>query len=127
MAKKVYKSLTGIQYTFPVKINDKIRWISFTGDQLEYVTSDKKIQDAIEDCRNFKEKLIGLSFTKGKCDEESPVFESTEFPDVTVLNDAVAVLRGEPYRVNHSKLKSKDAILAVARGLGVSFPNLSVE
>jgi len=127
MAKKTYRSLTGIQYTFPVKVNDnKVRWVSFTGDQLEFVTSNKQIQDAIEKNPRFTEKLIGVSLSEAKDEDKVPV-EPKEFPEVEFLNDAVAVLRGDPYRIHYSKLKSKDSIMAVAKELGVSFPNLPNE
>jgi len=127
MTKKTYRSLTGIQYTFPVKVNDKFSWISFSGDQLEYVTSNKQIQNAIESDTKFKEGLIGVASSESKSDEPKESVEPKEFPEVTVLNDAVAVLRGDPYRVHYSKLKSREAVMAIAKELGVSFPNLPNE
>jgi len=127
MAKKTYISLTGITYTFPVKVENKVHWVSFSGDQIDFTTSNKQIQDAIEKDPNFTEGRIGIFSYDKKSDETKPEIDLKEFPDVTDLNEAVAVLRGEPYKVHHSKLKSKDAVLTVAKELGVSFPNLLLE
>jgi len=126
MPKKTYTSLTGIIYTFPVKVDEKICWVSLSGDQLDYKTTNKKIQDEIENHRYFKDGLIGI-FTDDK--KESGINQSVdqrEFPEVTDLNDAVSTLKSE-YKVHYSKLKSKEAVLAIAKELGVVFPNLPTD
>ena len=127
MFKKTYISLTDIGYTFPIKINEKTKWISFGGDQIEFSTSDKSVQEEIEKHPKFLSGEIGIFSSERKSDEKEPVKEPKEFNDVTDLNDAVAVLTGEPYKVKATKLKSKEAVLRVAEELGVSFPNLTVE
>ena len=128
MSKKTYKSLTGIGYTFPVKVNDKVCWISVSGEQFEYSTSNKQVQEAIENTGYFLDKKIGIASSEAKREDEnlsgiSPV----EYPEVTDLNDAVSVLKREPYRVHHSKLKDKDSVLKIAEELGASFPNLKFD
>ena len=126
MARKTYKSLTGILYTFPVKTKDRVHWVSLSGDQGDYATSSKEVQAAIENHPLFLNKKIGADSLKEEKGEK-PAVDPQEFPEVTDLNEAVAVLKGEPYRVHHAKLKSKNAVLAIAQEFGVLFPNLSLE
>lgn len=45
------------------------------------------------------------------------------FPDVTNAQQAKDVLRGEPYKVEHQKLRGPEQIRKVAESLGVQFPN----
>ncbi|MFT3994401.1 MAG: hypothetical protein QM660_08840 [Dysgonomonas sp.] len=47
----------------------------------------------------------------------------TPYPDVTDINGAVALLKGEPYKVHHMKLQNPTAILEQAKLNNVSFPN----
>ena len=126
MAKKRYISLTGIQYTFPVEAGGKYVWISFKGNENEYSTSRKDVQEAIESFRKFKNGEIGL--VKEGVTENAPpaVLEAVEFPDVTTINDAVAVLKKAPYSVHHTKLKTPDDVINQARDRGVGFPNLAI-
>lgn len=49
-------------------------------------------------------------------------FKLTSFPEVTTINQAKEVLRGEPYNVHHMKLRTPDAIMAQAIEHSVSFP-----
>lgn len=49
-----------------------------------------------------------------------------EYPDVTSIVDAVAILKGE-YGVTASRLKSPASVLRVAAEKNVSFPNLKAE
>jgi len=126
MAKKTYKSLTGIGYTFPVDINSKTYWISISGEQLEYSTPNKQIQEAIEKTKYFSNKEIGIAFEDKKTEEKTVIVPS-EFPEVTDLNGVVAILKGEPYKVHHSKMKSKEDVLKIAQEFGVSFPNLVLD
>lgn len=133
MAKKKYVSLTGIQYTFPViitvKDKEKAIWISFKGNENDYVTANKDVQDAIEATEKFKNKEIGLS-GKQVAEEKETVFVSefdpAEFENVTDINGAVEVLNSEPYKVAKNKLKSPDNIKAAMETCNVSFPNLQL-
>lgn len=135
MAKKKYISLTGIQYTFPViikgKDKEKVVWISFKGNENDYVTANKDVQDAIEDTDKFKNKEIGISekqaADEGKNDEGTGSnFEPAEFENVTDINGAVEVLNGEPYKVAKNKLKTPDSIKSAMETYNVSFPNLQL-
>jgi len=125
MAKKTYISLTGITYTFPVKINEKVHWISFSGDQIDYSTSNSQIQEALENHPNFTDGKIGIFSSSKKDDETEQPIEPKEY-DAQDLNEAVSILKSV-YKVHHSKLKSKEAVFAVAKELGVSFPNLPLD
>lgn len=58
--------------------------------------------------------------------EEAPIETGTdakEYPEVTSIVDAVAILKGE-YGVTASRLKSEASVLRVAAEKNVSFPNL---
>jgi hypothetical protein len=135
MAKKKYISLTGVQYTFPVIIkvkgNDKAVWVSFKGNENDYVTANKDVQEAIEATGKFKNKEIGISEKQavddGKNDEGTGSdFEPVEFENVTDINGAVEVLNGEPYKVAKNKLKTPDSIKSAMETYKVSFPNLQL-
>jgi hypothetical protein len=135
MAKKTYISLTGVQYTFPVRIKtgerEEIVWISLRGDSNTYITSLKEVQEAIESCNKYRNGEIGLK--DGEPDEkenEKPAGGGNplkSFPDVTDINMAVEVLSAEPYRVDKRSLKTPSAILAKAKENNVEFPNLKLE
>ena len=127
MPKKRYVSLTGIEYTFPVKVKEKAVWVSFKGTENDFVTSDKGVQGAIEASENFKSGKIGLSGSKGEgVTPQNPgsTIETVEFPEVTDINGAAAVLKAEPYKIHHFKLKSPESIKEQSALVGVSFPNL---
>ena len=134
MAKKKYISLTGIQYTFPVVIKvkdkEKVIWISFKGNENDYVTANTDVQDAIEATDKFKNKEIGISEKQtddeGKDEGTGSDFEPAEFENVTDINGAVEVLNGEPYKVAKNKLKTPDSIKSAMETYNVSFPNLQL-
>lgn len=135
MAKKKYISLTGIQYTFPViiKVNDKDKpvWVSFKGNENDYVTANKDVQEAIEATDKFKNKEIGVSekqvADEGKNDEGSGHnFEPKEFENVNDINGAVGILNSEPYKVAKNKLKTPESIKLAMESCNVSFPNLEL-
>ena len=58
--------------------------------------------------------------------EEAPIetgSDAKEYPEVTSIVDAVAILKGE-YGVTASRLKTEASVLRVAAEKNVSFPNL---
>ena len=134
MAKKKYISLTGIQYTFPViikvKNKEKAVWISFKGNENDYVTGNEDVQDSIEATDKFKNKEIGIPekqvADEGMEEETGIEFEPAEFENVTDINGAVEVLNGEPYEVSKNKLKTPDSIKSAMETYNVSFPNLQL-
>ena len=53
--------------------------------------------------------------------------EPASYPEVTDINSAVEVLRGEPYNIAHQSLRTPEAIFKKAEEVGASFPNLPKE
>ncbi len=124
MVTKIYRSRTGVRYTFLVKKGENHVSVSFRGSTREYVTSDAELQNAIEGTKYFKEKkivVVELAESKGE-DKNSP----TDYNDVSDINGAVAILSGEPYNVSKAKLRTPDAVRKAAKENDVSFPNLIV-
>ena len=122
---KVYFSKDKAKIVFSFQIGNEVKTVMFTKFGGTYSTSDKEIQKAIENSFYFKTGKVFLNTNTS--DSESDTDDSDEikeFPDVIIINDAVAILTGE-YKVAKSKLKSKEAVFTVAKELGVSFPNLS--
>jgi len=126
---KVYFSKNKAKIVFAVKVGSETKNISFSNFGGSYSTFDEDVQKAIEDTFYFRTGLIYCSKNQKlntNQNNKSGIIPK-EYPDVTDLNDAVAVLRGEPYKVHHARLKNKEAILSVAKDVGASFPNLSIE
>jgi hypothetical protein len=135
MAKKTYISLTGIQYTFPVRVKrgdgEETVWVSLWGDSDTYVTSIKEVQEAIESSDRYINGDIGL---KNSADDENDSEEALSegnppksFPEVIDINMAVDVLSAEPYKVDKRSLKTPSAIRSKAKEYNVEFPNLNLE
>lgn len=133
MGKKKYVSLTGVQYTFPVKTkNDKVVWVSFKGNDSDYVTSNKDVQEAIEATEKFRNGEIGISDRVVDTGEDNSVngdsagIERRVYEDVTDFQMAKEILRGAPYCVSHQSISNPKLILAKAEELGVVFPALKL-
>lgn len=211
MAKKVYKSVTGVAYSFPVTVSETKVWIDC---KPAYETTVTAVQSAIEAHAYFTSGKIALS---GKYQEqvlpaagavlaadiktagedyaegdvitvdtgdgektvlkvtevgaggeveavevidggtaaelgdvnelettstagtgfaatvtavsegaENSVFNAKEFPEVTTVNAAATILKAEPYRVHHTKVRTPQDIMAQALEKGISFPNLVI-
>lgn len=95
-----------------------------------YTTSDTKVQGMIERSPLFG-SVISLYKSIGNdnpdiTEHEDRKTDSTEYSDVTRVQDAIAVIketcqkRGVPYHV----IRSREKALATAKTLGLSFPNL---
>jgi len=127
---KVYFSKNKSKIVFSIKVENSVKNISFSNFGGSYSTSNKEEQEAIEKSYYYKTGLIYLSgdFKSEKIpDIKKSDIEPVEYPEVSDLNDAVSILRAKPYNVHHTKLKNREAILSVAKDIGVSFPNLKVE
>lgn len=135
MAEKIYKSLTGIQYTFPVRVKNDGKeervWISFRGNSDSYITSRKEVQEAIENSDRFKNKEIEMeSGASDDYDESNLPSEGNppqSFPEVKDINMAVEILGAEPYKVDRRSLKTPAGIRAKAKEYNVEFPNLKLD
>lgn len=145
MAKKIYKSTTGVEYMFHVPVDGKEVTVWTRESGTTFSTSDKKLQEAIEQHEYFKKKLLVISRVVDVPNEviEDPKAPETpgdiksdkvskkadtdkklnEYPKVKNMGDAVDVLRGEPYFIPETDLLLKKQVLEKAKELGVKFPN----
>lgn len=124
MSKKKYISTTGIQYTFPVATGSKVIFISFKGNENEYVTSNAEIQKEIEASNYFRDKLITLA---GDHNSTANSSSATARPaktveEVTDLQSAKAYLIATG--IPAAALTTPARIRTQATRAGVSFPNL---
>jgi hypothetical protein len=126
----VYGSARGV-LTFPVPYKNGRKFVSFDTTPNELVVDDPELQEGIEESAYFKEKrilLLGSTLDGKKGEKESAVdFDPVEYGEVTDINMAAEILRGNPYRIHHSKLKSPESILKEAEGVNASFPNLRID
>ncbi|NDW19410.1 hypothetical protein D0T53_10890 [Dysgonomonas sp. 216] len=53
--------------------------------------------------------------------------EATPYTEVTDINGAVAILKGDPYKVHHMKLKDPASVMEQAKLNSVSFPNWNIQ
>jgi len=149
--KKVYISKTGTVYAFPVTIKKGDKelhpFIEF-GNDLKFETSTKAIQDSIEQTDYFKRGRIGLLSTL-ECEEEDKTdagentdkgtkntkvqgkqnaqFEPKAYDNVTDINGAVDILKGEPYKINVKSLRTPENIMKQAQACNVTFPNWKLD
>jgi len=138
MALKVYKSVTGESYSFPVTVSEVKHRITVNPT---YSTSTSGIQSAIEATAYYTSgKIItaGNYTTAEKARVTDDVaggqiltheigaadhFKWTQFASVVNFTQAKEVLRAEPYNVHHLKLKTPEAVMAQAKAHSVEFPN----
>ena len=123
---KIYKAYTRL--TVPVVVDGKIRsYVSFDDENNTLVTSDKAIQDALENLPVFG-KLFTLLRSVGVDDSLKDKNGQDGFTecDATDWQKAKEFLRGEPYKIPHQSLGSPEAILKKAEEVKVKFPNLSL-
>lgn len=120
-------SSTGTQYTFPVNVAGKVKYLSFNGNLNDLTTDSKALQDAIEECRRFKSgEIVLLNGQPNKVDtsEEKPdTLPKKEYPEVTDIQGAVHILKTE-YNIAHQSLRSPEGVLKKAEEVGITFPNL---
>ena len=121
----MYKSATGVLYTFPVVIQDKKTvWVSFKGSENSYSTDDAQVQKAIGQTSYFKGgKIVLVGGDTDTKPENPPIVETKEFLDVADVNGAKDVLKADPYNVLPQSLRSEEAVRRKAAENGVLFPN----
>lgn len=158
MATERYSSTTGVVYTLPVVVKDKVKYIQIGSGTHEYETNDEDEQSAIKKLPhvlNGKIAVFGNSDTVKEATNDAPkesvnidkeeleapaaptveektndapegVSESANvYPNITTIQRASAILRAEPYKVHRTKVDTPEKVIAVAKELGVSFPNLN--
>lgn len=124
--KKVYFSKNKAKIVFAIKLGESVKNISFSNFGGSYSTSDEDEQKKIEDTFYFKNGLIYSVSEKKTENKQSDKIEDTEvqvYDNVTDINGAVAILKGDPYKVHHMKLKSPGEVMEQANLYNVSFPN----
>jgi hypothetical protein len=138
-------------FTTYIKVNGKNKHITFQGGSYQtktngiYTTNNKEEQEAIESSELFKNKVIWLKATYGKAEEDvKPTItkevkqevkkdikeeKNTADTDVKVYADVTTVqqasrLINKEYAVPFAQISTKDKILAKAKELNISLPNL---
>jgi hypothetical protein len=125
---KIYRTSTHL--TLPVYVDGKRKYVVFQDEHYGASVTDEKLQNAIEATSYFKSGEIKLFEQTGEKEQSNapvePAFEEKEFPEVTEIQQAVEILKGEPYLVAHQSLRSPENIKKQAEANGVKFPNLEI-
>lgn len=127
---KKYKSTSGIEYNFYVRVDGKDHFVSLNGPGTMLIVDDPKVANAIERSRQFTSGKIALVSVVGNMEapsptpvkEVKPVVADHSYPEVKNMGDAVEVLISK-YGVKESDIARKAQVLAKADELGVIFPN----
>jgi hypothetical protein len=118
------------QLSLPVFPEGKAIYVIFSEGGNCLTVTDKKVQDAIEATYYFrKREIILLEQTNDGAQPEKQTaseFEEKEFPEVTGIQAAVEILKGEPYGVAAKLLKSPEDVKTQAESCNVRFPNLTL-
>lgn len=102
-----------------------------------FTTTDKELQDAIEQSNYFKKGIVKLKSSYCTTITEQPVQDITPekkavdlvasdikaYPEVTTAQQAAKVLNKD-YKVAFTQSNTKDKIFQKAKELNISFPNL---
>lgn len=119
---KIYRSTTGVEYNFYAKVDGKEQFISMNQPGASLLVRDMKLAKAIEQSNAFESGKIVLDSVVGDIEEAGEATPQVkEYPDVTNMGDAVAVLMND-YGVAEADIPLKKDVFAKAEELGVSFP-----
>lgn len=123
-AYKKYRSATGVEYNFYVRVGGKDKFISMNAPGSTLIVDDPELAKAIEESEHFKSKKIVLAGVVGDIKETSTDIdpEQKEYPEVKNMGDAIEVLT-TMYNVPEAEIAKKAQVLAKAGDLGVIFPN----
>jgi hypothetical protein len=125
---KIYKATTALM--LPVRLDGRLEYVFFSDGNCCATVKDEKLQEAIEASSYFKSGEIKLFEQIGEKKQSknavNPAFDEKEFPEVTEIQQAVEVLKGEPYLVAHQSLRSPENIKKQAEVNRVKFPNLNL-
>ena len=142
-AYKKFKSTTGVEYNFYVRVDGNERFVSLKGPGKMIIVTDPMLAKAIENSTHFKTGKIILESVVGNMSsynpeiipaqaeriiqQEVPVEADTKVTNyshsgVKNMGDAVEVLVSK-YGVKESDVIKKAQVLAKAAELGVKFPN----
>ena len=121
-AYKKYKSATGVEYNFYVSVAGKSRFVSLDSPGATLIVRDMELAKAIEKSDTYRSGKIVLDSVVGDIEEAGEATPQVkEYPDVTNMGDAVAVLMND-YGVAEADIPLKKDVFAKAEELGVSFP-----
>lgn len=98
-----------------------------TGDKLEVARASSKTKVELEAEAAKSKSGENAGIAGGEATGEDVDGEATPYPEVTDINGAVAILKGEPYKVHHMKLKDPASIMEQAKLNNVSFPNWDIQ
>ena len=119
---KIYRSTTGVEYNFYAKVDGKEQFISMNQPGASLMVRDMELAKAIEQSNAFESGKIVLDSVVGDIEEAGEATPQVkEYPDVTNMGDAVAVLMND-YGVAEADIPLKKDVVAKAEELGVSFP-----
>jgi hypothetical protein len=109
----------------PVLLNGKVKYVNFSDEHNGATVTDEKMQDAIEKSSYFKSGKINLFEQTGeKAQPKKAEKPKKEFPEVTGIQEAIEILKGEPYLVDSQLLKTPEDVKRQAEANSVGFPNL---
>lgn len=138
MKKRITYEIHGqIERNSYFRIGKALIRIEFTGGAInstgvypaQYTTDNPLYQRAIENSEAFLcgEIKRGRVEQAGNADDTGPAAanagDTTVVSEVTNMQQARAVLMGEPYNCALSELQNKNAVRIAAQNKGVSFPN----
>ena len=139
MSKKIYqrKDHFSNKSAIRITVGGKSKTIEFENKRkngvLIFETEDKATQDAVEELDKFKNGTIVCIEGKttkqalaSKITKEPEDKDTIEYEEVTSLQQAKEILRGEPYNIPFQSLNSPENIQKKAEELGISFPSLVV-
>jgi hypothetical protein len=126
---KVYRATT--QFTLPVLLEGKVKYVVFSEENYSASVPDEKTQKAIEASSYFRSGKIKLFTQRNdgtvQAKKAAPGFEEREFPEVSNIQEAVEILKGEPYKVANQSLRTPENVMKQAEANRVKFPNLKNE
>lgn len=93
-----------------------------TGNKLEVARASSKTKAELE-AEAVKEQSGENAGTAGG----EATDKATSYTEVTDINGAVAILKGEPYKVHHMKLKDPVSVMEQAKLNNISFPNWNIQ
>ena len=125
-AYKKYKSASGVEYNFYVRVDGKEQFVSLNGPGTMIIVTSPKLAIAIENSGHFKSGKIVLASVVGNMNipspEVKPKVSDNSYPEVKNMGDAVEVLVSK-HGIKESDVARKAQVLAKAEELGVIFPN----
>lgn len=106
------------------KFNDESAAEVFKGVQLPPSEPVPTEQGGTTETQGSDDAPVGGGDTPGAEGEQGGATEMTVYPEVTDINGAVKVLRGEPYNIAYQSLRTPEKVMAHAAINNVSFPSL---